>query len=289
MASLEGTMAARKWVKFPHASAAFDYAGAKLAKAWERLHAGDQETFPDKKHVAAQQKKYPKLKSAGEADAVAEALQEAWRDFHRGEFQKATEAGEALGAIGATVANKAEGIYATYLAKEADRGAHFERCARRAEAAIAALPEEVNAHYFHAFALGRYSQTISITKALAQGLGGKIRESLERTLKLAPRHAEAHTALGLYHAEIIDKIGALVGGLTYGAKADTGLKHFQEALKLTPHAPIAHIEYANGLLMMFGKKRLDEVVKAYQAAAALKPMEAMEMLDIERARNELED
>lgn len=280
-------MAAKKWVKFPHASAAFDYAGAKLAKAWDRLHAGDQEPYPDKKHIAALQKKHPKLKDAGDAESVAETLQDAWRDFHRGEFHKATEAGEALGPLGATVANKAEGIYATYLAKEADRGAHFERCAKRAEAAIAAMPDEVNAHYFHAFALGRYSQTISIAKALAQGLGGKIRESLERTLKLAPKHAEAHTALGLYHAEIIDKIGAFVGGLTYGAKAETGLKHFQEALKLTPHAPIAHVELGNGLLMMFGKKRADDVVKAYEAAVALKPAEAMEALDIERAKSEL--
>ncbi len=282
-------MAAKKWVKFPHTSAAYDYAGAKLAKGWERLHAGDQEPFPDKKHVAALQKRYPKMKEAGDAEAISIALQDAWRDFHRGEFQKAAEAGEGLGVIGATVANKAEGIYATYLAKEADRGAHFERCAKRAEAAIAAMPDEANAHYFHAFALGRYSQTISITKALAQGLGGKIKESLERTLKLAPKHAEAHTAMGLYHAEIIDKIGALVGGLTYGAKADTGMKHFQEALKLTPQSPIAHIEYGNGLLMIYGKKRAPDVVKAYEAAVVLKPADAMEALDIDQAKGELDD
>jgi tetratricopeptide (TPR) repeat protein len=276
-------MAAKKWVKFPHSSAAFDYAGPKLAKAWDRLHAGDQEPFPDKKHVAALQKHYPQLKQAGDAGAIAESLQEAWRDFHRGDFQKASELGEGL------VANKAEGIYATYLAREADRGAHFERCAKRAEAAIAAMPQEVNAHYFHAFALGRYSQTISITKALSQGLGGKIKESLERTLKLAPKHAEAHTAMGVYHAEIIDKIGAMIGGLTYGAKADTGMKHLQEAIKLTPEAPIAHIEYGNGMLMMYGKKRAPDVVKAYEAAIALKPADAMEALDIDKAKGELED
>ena len=282
-------MAAKKWVKFPHSSAAFDYAGAKLAKAWDRLHAGDQEAFPDKKHVAALQKRYPTLKEGGDAEAIAESLQQAWRDFHRGEFQKAAEIGEGLGVIGATVANKAEGIYATYLAKEDERGAHFERCAKRAEAAIAVMPDEANAHYFHAFALGRYSQTISITKALSQGLGGKIKESLERTLKLAPKHAEAHTAMGVYHAEIIDKIGAMIGGLTYGAKADTGMKHLQEAIKLTPHAPIAHIEYGNGMLMMYGKKRAPDVVKAYESAIALKPLDAMEALDIDKAKGELED
>lgn len=282
-------MAAKKWVKFPHANAQFDYAGVKLGKSWARLHAGDQETFPDKKHVAALQKKYPALKDAGDAETVAAAMQEAWRDFHRGEFQKATEAADALGVIAATIANKAEGIYATYLAKDADRLGHFERCSKRAEGAMEALPDEVNAHYFHAFALGRYSQCISITQALAQGLGGKIKGSLERTLKLAPKHAEAHTAMGLYHAEIIDKIGGLVGGLTYGAKADTGVKHFQESLKLTPQAPIAHIEYGNGLLMMYGKKRTADAMKAYQDAVAIEPADAMEALDIAEAREELED
>lgn len=282
-------MAAKKWVKFPHANAQFDYAGGKLNKSWAQLHAGDQEAFPDKKHIAALQKKYPALKDAGDAATVAETMQEAWRDFHRGEFQKATEAADALGVIAATIANKAEGIYATYLAKEADRISHFERCSKRAEEAIEALPDEANAHYFHAFALGRYSQCISITKALAQGLGGKIKTSLERTLKLAPKHAEAHTAMGLYHAEIIDKIGGLVGGLTYGAKADTGLKHFQEALKLTPQAPIAHIEYGNALLMMYGKKRTGDAMKAYEDAVEIDPADAMEALDIAEAREELED
>lgn len=281
-------MAAKKWVKFPHASSAFDYAGAKLAKAWERLHAGDQEAFPDKKRVAELIKQYPMLKSAGAAEAVAEQLQQAWRDFHKGEFQKATEAGAALGPLGATVANKAEGIYASYLAKEADKIDHFQACIARAEAAIAAMPQDANAHYFHAFALGRYSQGISITKALAQGLGGKIRESLDRALKLAPKHAEAHTAMGLYHAEIIDKIGAMIGGLTYGAKADTGVKHFQEALKLAPKAPIAHIEYGNALLMLYGKKRESDALTAYQLAVALEPADAMEALDIAAAREELE-
>ncbi|MBP8302377.1 MAG: hypothetical protein KA020_18575, partial [Planctomycetes bacterium] len=70
-------MAAKKWVKFPHTSAAYDYAGAKLAKAWDQLHAGDQEAFPDKKHVAALQKRYPKLKEAGDAEAISIALQDA--------------------------------------------------------------------------------------------------------------------------------------------------------------------------------------------------------------------
>jgi hypothetical protein len=40
---------------------------------------------------------------------------------------------------------------------------------------------------------------------------------------------------------------------------------------------------------MYGKKRAAEVVKAYEAAVALTAREAMEALDIEQAKAELED
>lgn len=279
-------MAAKKWVKFPRANKAYDYAGDKLAKAWKTLHAGDQEPYPDEKRVAALYKKHPKLKEAGDAGEVAEALAEAWRAFHKGDFQTACDAGEALGPIGAVLATKAEGIYATYLAKEADRTAHYERCVARMEEAIAAMPSEANAHYFHAFALGRLSQCISVAKALAQGYGGKIKASLQKALELAPKHAEAHTALGLYHAEILDKIGAMIGGLTYGARSSTGLEHFEKAIELTPEAPIAYVEYAAGLRMMFGRKREADRANALQTAGSLKARDAMEALDIERAQDE---
>jgi hypothetical protein len=42
----------------------------------------------------------------------------------------------------------------------------------------------------------------------AQGLGGKIKHSLTQALELEPRHADAHVALGAYHAEVIDKVGS---------------------------------------------------------------------------------
>ena len=84
-----------------------------MLKAWPALHAGDQEPFPDDKRVAALLKKHPKL--GKDAPALAASLQDAWRAFHRGDFQQAYEAGVALKAIGASVAIKAGGIHATYL------------------------------------------------------------------------------------------------------------------------------------------------------------------------------
>jgi hypothetical protein len=146
-----------------------------------------------------------------------------------------------------------------------------------------------NAWYFHAQALGRYAQDISVASALAEGLGSKIKADLEHAIELEPRHADAHIALGAWHAEVIDKIGALVGGLTYGASKDASVKHFETALKLNPHSAIARIEYADGLVMIFGDTKAAKATRLYEDAAKIEPADAMERLDVERARAELVD
>lgn len=281
-------MATKQWAPFPHDAKAFDYGGDKLKKAWPALHAGDCEPYPDEKRAAALLKAAAKP-SKLDATVLIASLQDAWRAYHRGDFQQAYERGEALGPLGASVAGKAMGIHAVYLIDDqTERLRRFEQVAKLAETAAAALPGEANTHYRHAFALGRYSQGISIAKALTQGLAGKVRESLGATLELAPKHAEAHTAMALWHAEIVAKVGGLIAGMTYGAKAAAAEKHIQTALKLTPDSPIAHIEHANLLLLLHGDKREDAAAAAYEKATRLKPRDAMDKLDIDFARSQLE-
>ena len=283
-------MAAKSnWAAFPHDAKAYAYAGDALKKAWPKLHAGDCEPFPDAKRAAALLKAAGKAAPKLDADALAEALQDAWRAFHRGDFKAAFDAGEKLGPVGASVAVKAIGIHATYLVDdEAEQLKRYEQASKIAEAAIKALPDEANSHYRHAFALGRYSQGLSIAKALKMGIAGKVRASLDATLDLEPKHAEAHTALALYHAEIINKIGAMIGGLTYGAKAGEAEKHIKEAVKLTPASPIAHIEHGNVLLLLDENRNEDAAATAYEKAGKCKPLDAMEALDAAYAKSEIE-
>jgi tetratricopeptide (TPR) repeat protein len=257
---------AKKWAKFPHAGSAYSYEGAALKTSWPRLHCGDCEPFP----------KDP-------------AAQDAWRAFHAGDFQSAVEAGLAVGGAAVNAAVKAQSIYANYVDKnEKSRLALFEEAAGWAEERRRIAPDDANAHYLYAYALGRHGQGISVTKALAQGYGGKIKDALTKALKLVPAHADAHTAYGAYQAEVINKVGGLVAGMTYGAKKDSALEHYQKALKLNPDSAISRIEYANGLIMLFDKARLDEATKLYEQAASCEPMDAMEKLDVELARSELE-
>ena len=253
-----------RWKAFPYPSADFDYSGATLKKVWPVLHAGDAEPWP---------------RSA--------ALVAAWTDFHAGRFEQAAHAGLAAGLAGYPVANKATCVHAVYLASQADKCARLlevaERCTRQQQQ----QPGNAAAFYWHAYALGRYAQEISVLKALAQGLGGKIKASLDTALRLVPHHADAHTALGVYHAEIIDKVGALVAGLTYGASRDAALRHFRRALELNPGSAIARVEFARGIVMLDGPAKAGEALALCEQAAAGTPHDAMERLDIERARQEI--
>jgi hypothetical protein len=92
----------------------------------------------------------------------------------------------------------------------------------------------------------------------------------------------------MYHAEILDKVGALVGGLTYGARRESGEEHLRRALALAPDSPIVQVEAANGLVLLHGRKSVAEAGTLYARAAAMKARDAMEKLDIEAAKAELE-
>jgi tetratricopeptide (TPR) repeat protein len=212
-------------------------------------------------------------------------LQGAWRSFHEGEFERAIEAGAKLGVLGTIVANKSAAIHAQYRVKDERRALRFLQAAiERGEAAVEELPDSANAHYTLALVLGRHSQRSSIIEALAAGFAGRIRGHLERTLELEPAHAEAHVAFGLYHAEIVAKLGALAARLTYGANLEAATGHFKKAIRLAPEAPVAWLEYAHGLHLLDARKFADEAKAMLDKAAGCAPRDAMEQLDAEHAR-----
>lgn len=255
------------WTPFPYPDPAYVHTPASLAQAWPRLHAGDCEAWPH----------HPRLV-------------EAWIAFHAGEFEHAARIGLDVGVNGYAVAHKAICIYAQYLEPSLMKKlATFECVAERCERQQQEQPDNPAGFYWHAYALGQYSQGISVVKALAQGLGAKVRGSLETAIRLAPQRADAHVALGIYHAEIIDKAGALLGGLTYGAKKEDSYAAFERALALTPESAIVKVRYARALQMLDGKRKQEQAQALYQAAARCIAQDALERLDADLVRRQLEE
>ena len=49
------------------------------------------------------------------------------------------------------------------------------------------------------------------------------------------------------------------------------------------------MEHANGMVMLDGDKKMKDATKLYEQAAACKALDAMERLDVEMAKAELDD
>ncbi|WP_192871602.1 hypothetical protein [Variovorax sp. JS1663] len=258
--------AAEPWAPMPYRDAP-RYDAAQVIKHWDRLHVGQ-----------------------GMPPPAPGPLAEGWALYHSGEFARAANLGLRHGREGLILANQATAIYATYLEpREAARQALFRQVAESAAAQIAEEPDNCQALFWQAYALGRYSQGISVARALAQGLGSKLKGALEHVIELEPQHAAAHVALAAFHAEVIDKVGALVGRMTYGVRAETAIELFERGLSLHPRSASALMEYARGLLMLDGESRTAEATRLYERAAGIEPVDARERLDIELARAGLSD
>ena len=123
---------------------------------------------------------------------------EAWIAFHAGEFQKANDLGVKAGSAGVTVANKAQAIYANYL--EARRKAKA-RAARRSRRARRGPAENRGEERQRVLLAGVRAGALRAGHLDRQGAGaghrfGKVKNALETTIKLAPKHADANIALG---------------------------------------------------------------------------------------------
>ena len=234
----------------------------ELESIWAELHAADLAPLPEND------------------------LLNAWLLFHNGHFAKAAKAGLKLGADGTAVVIRSVVAYTDYICEDDDE------CVDLLEQAYllgeADCDKSTTCQFPTALAMGRYSQSISITKALAKGLGGKVKNLLTDVLHSQPNHAEAHLAMAMYHAEIIDKVGATLGGLTYGAKPKIAYQHIDQALVLVPNA-INLIEAGNAVLLLKGDKGMNDATAYYERAAEVKPLDALQAMDVDFAASQLEE
>ena len=252
------------WLPCPFA-ADYHFDVGHVRALWPALHAVDAEPMPE-----------------------GEALWQAWALFHNGRFEQAAEAGLAAGVEGLSVANRATAAHAALVEpQETVRIELFKQVHARAVAHAAQRPTHPNAWYWQGYALAHYAQGIHVARALAQGLGTQVRAALEATLALAPGHAYAHVALGAFHAAVIDKVGPLVGAITYGARPDLALSHLREAQRLAPASPAVLVECAHALLLLDAEARLAEATQLHEQAAQLPARDAIERLWVELARASL--
>ena len=234
-----------------------------LCANWEQLHVADGEPLP-------------------EGDLLS-----AWLLFHQGHFKQAAEAALELDNEGLPVLMRSIVAYTDYVGEDEDVSTDMlQQAYLHAEQALS-LDHSTNAAFTTALCMGRYAQQLSIVKALKEGLGNKVKNLLAKALGDNPDHAEAHIAMAMYHAEIIDKVGSMIGGLTYGASSDTARDHLDKGLALAPNA-INLIESGNAYLLLDGEKKgLKKATALYQQAAECEALDCLQAMDVDFAADQV--
>lgn len=200
------------------------------------------------------------------------------RAIDQGDFEGAIAAFEAAIAADAEDARahlllaRAAVYAAAELAAEADaeREALFARAADTAERAVDLAPEDPDAHFEVARALGRLAQYRGVLQSL--NLAARVERALERTLELDPDHAAAWHARGLFHHDV-----PWIAGGRRGSVAPS----FERAIALEPDAISHRLAFAQVLV---DRDDVAAAIAQLEVAVALSAPTYLDRKDLEAAR-----
>ena len=199
------------------------------------------------------------------ADVSAQSIDDAKTAYSDGLFVEAADLAETLETSeGFALAAQSLAVYAYFEATEEEWEEVVERAMRMGEEAVKADPNNPDAHYQSAHAVGRYAQGMSAWTALRQGLAGKIRDLLEATIAFDPDYVDAILALGGWHADIA------VEGFIGSCQTDVCRGKKEEAIILFERAgldPVAKLMQVHGLVLQRPPQPFDEDVVEEPAPA----------------------
>ncbi len=295
-------VAADNWKPFPYDQSAYDYSGDKLRQAWPQLTRGfgADYPFPDADWVVTMATSHPQalektvLANTGftgkpeEAEVYAAKLQDVWRMVFRGDFAEAKQQGLALGVGGQVPAMFAQVVYAMFLVPDqAEKHKLLEEVISYTDQAGELVQADTVAQFGRVYAKARLGEELSVPVVLKRGYTSQIPDELKALLAKQPNQPFALALYGGYEAGVIRKVGKMVGRMTYGVSADNMEKYFSRSFKAQDNLPIGHYEYANALTYVYGDDEQAKALKHLKRAVAIKPINAMEALEVAHAQKML--
>ncbi len=151
-----------------------------------------------------------------------------------------------------------------------------------ADKALAQSPNHVEATLQSAVALGYRAKLRQ-----SPGIAKDAKKYMDRALQLAPENAFASIALAGWNGESVADIGSFLAGTVLGAKKDTAIKYYEQALKLDPTSPTFPIFYAFNLYRLDNSKYTGKVTQLLTGAVSLKARDGFEAMNISHARDVL--
>ncbi len=151
---------------------------------------------------------------------------------------------------------RAMSIYANFYLEGKKARAYYNKAYELSINTIKRAPDNDEAYVEAAHALGRYSQSVGVMKAISQGHAEKVSSYLDDALKINRNNALAHVSKGIWHAEIINKAGLIIAKTVYKAQPKLARNHFKIALELDSSQIGVLYEIAYGYSLLKEKEDL---------------------------------
>lgn len=283
-----------EWQSFPYDQEPYTYSDEQLADNWFMLMRATSYPFPDSHYLQSILKNNDDLKLAtpefSSIDQLASDLQNAWKEFFKGNFQKAAQLGYKLGPIGHGVAFYSQATYGLRLEDDKEkRHALWEDIINRYEATAEMTSHDIMARYFAFYAMARLSEEISAPVVLTRGYMDTMNSELASMIEKEPFNVFVLAAKGSMDAGIVRKLGSLMGKMAYGASDEVVENYYSAALNQNRRIANVHLEAAQSLLYIHKKKALDQALEQMRIAAEIEPLSAMEALDSFYAKKLLQE
>lgn len=301
------TITLAAWAPYPADLPQFDYSGDKLKANWDKLAHAIYLPYPNNKTALDTLAAYPRLKThfeklvaSGKAhptivDAVngnyephLAAVRDVWRLHFEGKFEQAYNKGITLGPLGAMPALQAKLMHTHFLVSDKKQKIKlFEEVNAEAGKYRNIVPDYPFVVFGETYARARLLQLLSTTKAQSTGYIKSSIKTLKSLGKAYPSRGTYSLTHGGLYAGIVEKVGSMLGNVTFGASEKKAIKLLNKGLKNSTKQPVVYYEYAVALASMNQKKHAENIKKLLNTCLTVKPINAEEALNKRACQNML--
>lgn len=295
------------WPSYPKTLPVFDFSGDKLKQNWHKIAKVTYLPYPDAKFIlnelkqrpnlykkikqeGSQANAHPALKAlaSGNAEPLALALQDIWRDHFSGRFQQAYNKGMKLGLLGNIPALHAKLITAVLLVKDKQQKLDMLKSVEKIISQNAELSEGMPFVIFgQNYARMRILELLSTSDATATGYVSASKASTQKLQKQFPKRAIYPAMIGGMYAGIVERVGSFLGSISYGATESKAIKELEQAVKFEQNLPVIYNEYALALMRMDKDAHKKRITTLLKQCLKLVPVNAEEALNRQQCQSKL--
>lgn len=295
------------WAPYPSNLPQFDYSGDKLKTHWSALTHAIYLPYPDTSSAIITLEQYPQLKTyleelvaSGKAHpTIVEALngnyephlaeiRDVWRLHFEGKFEQAYNKGRKLGPLGIMPALQAKLMHTHFLVKDKKEKIRlFKEVNAEIEKYNAIVPGHPFVVFGETYARARLLQLLSATKAQSTGYIKSSIKTLKALGKTYPSRGVYALTHGGVYAGIVEKVGSMLGSITFGASEKKAIKLLDKGMKNSAKQPVVYYEYAVALASMNKKKHANKIQSLLNTCLTLTPINAEEALNQDACRTML--